>query len=280
MFVIKTSQFRFVKTKMENPIAVLRVFTASWCGYCKQIKGEVADASGKIKINADAVWPRLNADKELEDAGIELDVYQTGEVKDPVTGKTKVYNFEPEYIQRIGGGKPFGVPYLELFVPGQPHNAVGFPTRLIKGWTGEDNANAVKKWVLETVQQEPFKSYAAAVRSGKTPASAPSKVEGVTRPIPIGNEPARHGEAYPIKGKDMIPSQVNRVSPKPSQQDLLNKFSTTKREETGRAEPKRVAPSTFGMGTRVVQPIQTPSVAPIKVNEKPKPRFMPANYGK
>lgn len=230
-------------TMSFKPRATFTFFSLSNCGYCKQYKGEKKNSKGQIEIDPKSGWETLRNDQDLYDAGVEFVLYLVGDVQDPKTGKVTRYTLEPEYK-----GKIKGYPHLDLSVPSDRFNGIKFDGR-ITGWEADKSFPVIKKWILEKLKTEPFKSYNPSVK-----APAP-KVTPQSAPRP---------EATPSPAKQLAQQ---------SQQSLLKIPRET--PKISAQERRKNTPSVAGMGSRPTPPaIQQ---EPERVQKAP-PRFLPANY--
>jgi len=261
------------------PIAKVTFFSKSTCGYCKEFKGESTDSSGVTKIDPESGWETLTSLLDLEKMGVVFDLYQFGPEKDPKTGKVKNYVLTAPYSEP---GRIRGVPHLEISIPGDPSKYVAFDPTGLTSWGAATSVPMMKKWIIQTLQTEPFKSYAAAVRSG-TPVNAPTPSVQVSRPAVPDDSRQRMAQA---QAQQRAMQQANQPRPENGSQHVHTPHHH--HHEHSRQPVQHQAPTTFGMGTNQIRPAATTNTvpaAPVRkpeqgpaVVEKPRPRFVPANY--
>ena len=138
----------------KPPVAVFTFFSRTTCGHCKHFKGESTDAKGRSVIDPNSGWEVLTADRDLQNLGVEFQLYQFGPEKDPETGVVKNYALDEEYVSRVKG-----IPRLEMSVPDDPHNFVEFSDPELRGWNADQSVPIIKRWIIKHLQQEPFKSW-------------------------------------------------------------------------------------------------------------------------
>lgn len=148
----------------KTPVAVFTFFSRTTCGHCKVFKGETTDLKGNSKIDPNSGWEVLTSDKELQDLGVEFQLYQFGPEKDPQTGAVKNYALDEEYAARVKG-----IPRLEMSVPDDPHNFVEFGDPELRGWGAEQSVPIVKRWIIKHLKQEPFKSWRPKAKVARAP---------------------------------------------------------------------------------------------------------------
>lgn len=320
----------------SDPIAVCTFFSKTTCGYCKQFKGESTDNSGTVKIDPNSGWETLTSDLDLQNMGVVFNLYQFGPEKDPRTGKVLNYVLGAPYSDK---GRIRGVPHLELSIPNQPNEYVPFDPAGLTGWEASKSVPVMKKWIIQALQTDRFKSYANDVRSGKhVRASHPSgsgqsessehvqqAVQARRPPVVQDNSSQRvaqiqaqqrqhqHGEQSPQvhaphhhhhhasgqhhhhvqQAQEQEVQEPEEDSDEAQQQPAVE--ARQQQQAPRRQVQQRSAPTTFGMGTQKIRPVVTPNSVPVsparqnahppsqkaesqKVVEKPRPRFVPANY--
>ena len=266
-----------------NPIAVVTFFSKTTCGYCKQFKGEIKDdRTGVVTIDPNSGWETLTSDLDLQNMGIVFNLYQFGPEQDPKTGKVLNYVLSAPYSEN---GRIRGVPHLELSIPGDPTKYSPFNPSGITGWKAEGSVPVIKQWIIKTLQTEPFKSYAADVRSGRvnTPAQKVEPPRSTPPPSqPVVRSPVRQPIQQPARqegSESFFDSETQKMAETQFQ---------ARQDQIQKRQQVRTAPTTFGMGTQQIKPVVTPAsiqvtpprrqVVPPNTVEKPKPRFLPSNY--
>lgn len=197
----------------KSTIATFTFFSRTTCGHCKHFKGETTDKDGRSKIDPNSGWEVLTADRELQDMGVEFQLYQFGPEKDPDTGVVKNYALDEEYAKRVKG-----IPHLEMAVPDDPHNYVQFNDPELRGWDAKDSVPVIKKWIIRTLQQEPFKSWRPKARAARPPeAIMPNRINQ-----PLVQAPSVHVQAPSIQQAAHVKSNFQ---PTPTQQALIDRHS-------------------------------------------------------
>lgn len=272
-----------------SPKARFTFFGLSGCGHCVHFKEGV---NGKP-----AAWKGLREDKDLYNAGVEFVLYQVGAVKDPKTGETKYYKPEPGY------GKINGYPHFQLSPPSDKFNFIAFPMELVRGWDADKCIPAMKKWILDTIRDDPrFRIPEMRYRH-----ESPPKATGIVVPQKYsvkqenlsanqdqddeegaGDEVEKMNEVEEVNANRKTPQRVNTdilnqnhvrtVTPIIPKQERVNPSSIIQNNTGSLAPPNKAKgnPTAFGMGSGEVKP-QHP-IVPQKRMIKTPPKFKPSNY--
>lgn len=218
---------------MGKPVvAVFTFFSRTTCGHCKHFKGETTDAKGRSQIDPNSGWEVLTADRELQDIGVEFQLYQFGPEKDPETGVVKNYALDEEYVARVKG-----IPRLEMSVPDDPHNFIEFNDPELRGWNADQSVHVIKRWIIKHLSQEPFKSW----RPKAKVARPPEVIMPAHRQAPtIVQQPQVSPSTASTASVAQVQRQVYQANPR--QQALINR---------GAKQP--VARPQYGQPTAAVQ---------------------------
>jgi hypothetical protein len=196
----------------KGAVALFTFFSRTTCGHCKHFKGESTDAQGRSKIDPNSGWEVLTADRELQDMGVEFQLYQFGPEKDPETGVVKNYALDEEYAKRVKG-----IPHLEMSVPDDPHNYVQFNDPELRGWDAPQSVPVIKKWIIRTLQQEPFKSWRPKAKVARPPeAIMPNRNNQPLAAVQASHKPAVHQVPQIVK---------TNFQPTPTQQALIDRHT-------------------------------------------------------
>lgn len=219
----------------RSPTAVFTFFSRTTCGHCKHFKGESTDAKGRSIIDPNSGWEVLTAERELQDLGVEFQLYQFGPEKDPETGVVKNYVLDDEYVSRVKG-----IPRLELSVPDDPHNFVEFSDPELRGWNADQSVPIIKRWIIKTLKQEPFKSWRPKAKVARPPeVIMPHHRHQPVQPPTIVKQAAPPQPSMPIQAPAVAVNPTPAFHPNPRQQVLANRGI---RPSVVRTQPTMVTP--------------------------------------
>jgi hypothetical protein len=263
-------------SEKEAPVAaVFTFFSKTTCGYCHQFKGDTPGPNGTMVTSPTGHWEKLTGDADLKNSGVKFILFKFGPEKDPTTGKVVTYGLDEPYASKIKG-----VPYLELRLPGDVNSGVPFDA-------APRDYDTVKKWILQTMKKEPFKSHADGIKSGKITSTAIQMSLPPRAPSAHDQELIAMSNQQPTVQVQQAPSQIQQpqqVVMQPAQQNFMNKLQ--ERNPSGslmaatatrtRPEQGKTSVNTFGMGTQPIPQVIVPESEPTYVAKR-RPAFGPKN---